>query len=134
MFSSGGYVYRGTYFADLIGGAYVFGDNTNKNVYYLKEDGGTWTVGTIISDGSVDIIGFAEDNNVRQAPRGRQEMEREDGGGREREMGAAFGGSVPHQWVSLTPPFRWSWVPRGSLGRSLPWALAASRMLDVSVG
>eukprot|EP00903_Cladosiphon_okamuranus_P010393 g9831.t1 len=59
----GGYVYRGTYFADLIGGAYVFGDNTNNNVYYLFQEGGDWTVGTIVSDGSVSVIGFAEDNN-----------------------------------------------------------------------
>ena len=64
--SSGGYVYRGTYFNDLIGGAYVFGDQTNNNVYYIREEGGTWTVGTIISDGSVDIIAFAEDNDVRE--------------------------------------------------------------------
>ena len=61
----GGYVYRGTYFADLIAGAYVFGDNQNKNVYYIKKDGDAWTVGTIISDGSVAMAGFAEDNNVR---------------------------------------------------------------------
>ncbi len=61
----GGYVYRGSTFADLIGGAYVFGDNESKNIYYIKKDGDSWTVGTIISDGSVPIIGFSEDINVR---------------------------------------------------------------------
>lgn len=69
--SPGGYVYRGTYFADLFGGAYVFGDSTNNNVYYMMEDGGTMTVGTIISDGSVNIIGFAEDINVRDRQKDR---------------------------------------------------------------
>ncbi|CAM9268154.1 unnamed protein product, partial [Hapterophycus canaliculatus] len=60
----GGYVYRGTYFSDLLGGAYIFGDNTNKNVYFIKEEeDGTLTSGTIISDGSLQVISFAEDVN-----------------------------------------------------------------------
>eukprot|EP00903_Cladosiphon_okamuranus_P020570 g18881.t1 len=59
----GGYLYRGTDLADYIGGAYVFGDNTNKSVYYLFQEGGEWSVGTIIGDRSVHVIGFAEDNN-----------------------------------------------------------------------
>ncbi|CAM9165509.1 unnamed protein product [Scytosiphon promiscuus] len=59
----GGFVYRGMYFNDLLDGAYIFGDNTNKNVYFIKEeDDGTLTSGSIISDGSLQIIGFAEDN------------------------------------------------------------------------
>lgn len=44
----------------------MFGDNESKNVYYIKKDGGSWTVGTIVSDGSVAIIGFAEDIDVRR--------------------------------------------------------------------
>ncbi|CAM9680684.1 unnamed protein product [Pylaiella littoralis] len=59
----GGYVYRGEYFTDLLAGAYIFGDVVNKNVYFIKEEGGEMTFGTIISDGSVQIVGFAEDNN-----------------------------------------------------------------------
>ncbi|CAN0382047.1 unnamed protein product [Pylaiella littoralis] len=59
----GGYVYRGEYFADLLAGAYIFGDNVNKNVYFIKEEEGEMNFGTIISDGSVQIVGFAEDNN-----------------------------------------------------------------------
>ncbi|CAM9548065.1 unnamed protein product [Ectocarpus sp. 6 AP-2014] len=59
----GGYVYRGTYFADVLYGAYVFGDNTSNNIYYIVQDSGVWSVGTIISDSSVSVIGFAEDNN-----------------------------------------------------------------------
>lgn len=27
---TGGFVYRGSYFSDLLAGAYVFGDNVNK--------------------------------------------------------------------------------------------------------
>eukprot|EP00903_Cladosiphon_okamuranus_P010392 g9830.t1 len=57
----GGYVYRGGYFADVIGGAYVFADNQNMNVYYIKLEDGKWTVGTIISDKSVKVVGFTED-------------------------------------------------------------------------
>ncbi len=37
----------------------------HRNVYFIKEDGGEWTVGSIISDGSVPIIAFAETNEVR---------------------------------------------------------------------
>jgi len=66
LFLLGGHVYRGTTFADLIGGAYVFGDNESKNVYYIKKDGDSWTVGTIISDGSVAMVGFTEDIDVRK--------------------------------------------------------------------
>eukprot|EP00903_Cladosiphon_okamuranus_P006180 g6077.t1 len=59
----GGYVYRGLMFADLLGGAYVFADNVNRNIYYLKRQGGEWKVGTIISDNSVKVISFSEDIN-----------------------------------------------------------------------
>ncbi|CAN0441744.1 unnamed protein product [Pylaiella littoralis] len=56
----GGYIYRGTYFADVLNGAYVFGDNTNNNVYFIKKEAGEWTYGSIVSDSSVAIIGFSE--------------------------------------------------------------------------
>ncbi|CAN0058502.1 unnamed protein product [Scytosiphon promiscuus] len=60
----GGHVYRGTFFGDLLYGAYIFGDNTNKNVYFIKEeDDGEWSVGTIISDASVPIVSFSEDKD-----------------------------------------------------------------------
>ncbi|CAM9759383.1 unnamed protein product [Scytosiphon promiscuus] len=64
----GGYVYRGTYFADLLYGAYIFGDNINRrgifaNVYFIKQEEGEWVLGYIISDASVPVIGFAEDND-----------------------------------------------------------------------
>eukprot|EP00903_Cladosiphon_okamuranus_P006181 g6078.t1 len=59
----GGYVYRGQKFADLLGGAYVFADNVNRNIYYLKLEDGEWKVGTIISDKTVKVIGFSEDIN-----------------------------------------------------------------------
>ncbi|CAM9894089.1 unnamed protein product [Pylaiella littoralis] len=58
-----GFFYHGEYFADLLTGALIFGDVVNKNVYYLKEEEGEMVFGTIISDGSVQIVGFAEDNN-----------------------------------------------------------------------
>ncbi|CAM9509059.1 unnamed protein product [Ectocarpus sp. 4 AP-2014] len=59
----GGYVYRGNYFSDLLDGAYIFGDSTMKNIYYLVEEDDGWSLGTIISDASVQIISFAEDVN-----------------------------------------------------------------------
>eukprot|EP00903_Cladosiphon_okamuranus_P008203 g7898.t1 len=60
----GGYVYRGELFADLLYGAYVFGDNETRNIHYILEaDDGTITVGNIISDGSVAVIGFAQGTN-----------------------------------------------------------------------
>ena len=31
----------------------------------MKQDDGTWTTGTIISDGSVAVLSFAEDMDVR---------------------------------------------------------------------
>lgn len=37
----------------------------NRNVYFIKEEeDGTLGSGSIISDGSLEIINFAEDNNV----------------------------------------------------------------------
>lgn len=39
--------------------------NLCRNVHFIKEDGGEWTVGSIISDSSVQIIAFAETNEVR---------------------------------------------------------------------
>ncbi|CAM9199998.1 unnamed protein product [Ectocarpus sp. 12 AP-2014] len=59
----GGYVYRGNFFSDLLNGAYIFGDSTMSNIYYLVEEGDGWSLGTIISDASVQIISFAEDIN-----------------------------------------------------------------------
>ncbi|CAM9211348.1 unnamed protein product, partial [Sphacelaria rigidula] len=60
----GGFVYRGQYLSDVLSGAYVFGDNQNKNLYYIRENGagGKFDVGTIVSDASISIIAFAEDN------------------------------------------------------------------------
>lgn len=70
--SPGGHVYRGAALDDLIGGAYIFGDDSTNNIYYIKDDGnGAWIEGTIISDGSVPIIGFTEDNDVREKEGGR---------------------------------------------------------------
>lgn len=34
-------------------------------MYFVKEEEGELVLGTIISDASVKLIGFAEDNNVR---------------------------------------------------------------------
>ncbi|CAM9715370.1 unnamed protein product, partial [Ectocarpus fasciculatus] len=59
----GGFVYRGNFFSDLLDGAYIFGDSTMSNIYYLVEEDGEWALGTIISDNSVQIISFAEDVN-----------------------------------------------------------------------
>lgn len=59
----GGHVYRGQFFSEVLGGAYVFGDQQNRNIYYMVNEGGKWEVGTIIGDGSVAVISFAEDNN-----------------------------------------------------------------------
>ncbi|CBJ28225.1 glucose sorbosone dehydrogenase [Ectocarpus siliculosus] len=59
----GGYVYRGNFFSDLLDGAYIFGDSTMRNIYFLKEEEDGWAVGTIVSDASVQIISFAEDVN-----------------------------------------------------------------------
>lgn len=39
-------------------------------MYYIREVDGEMTMGTIISDGSVQIIGFAKDKNVRAVPSG----------------------------------------------------------------
>ncbi|CAM9956915.1 unnamed protein product, partial [Ascophyllum nodosum] len=58
----GGYVYRGQAYADLLYGAYVFADFTARNIFYiLPQDDGSWTTGTIISDGSIAVYSFAED-------------------------------------------------------------------------
>lgn len=39
--------------------------NRSRNVYYIKEQSdGTWVPGTIISDGSVQVVSFSEDINV----------------------------------------------------------------------
>lgn len=37
-----------------------------RGVFFVKEEDGEMVFGTIISDSSLNIIGFAEDNNVRQ--------------------------------------------------------------------
>lgn len=37
-----------------------------RNIYYIMEDAGEWKVGAIVSDGSLGIVSFAEDNNVRE--------------------------------------------------------------------
>lgn len=42
-----------------------------RNVYYIKEDGGEWKLGTIVSDKSVRVVGFAEDIDVSGSFRGR---------------------------------------------------------------
>lgn len=40
----------------------MFADFTAKNIFYiLPQDDGSWTTGTIISDGSVTVFSFAED-------------------------------------------------------------------------
>ncbi|CAN0318172.1 unnamed protein product, partial [Ectocarpus sp. 12 AP-2014] len=59
----GGYVYRGNFFSDLLDGAYIFGDSTMRNIYFLRKEEDGWAVGTIISDASVQIVSFAEDVN-----------------------------------------------------------------------
>ncbi|CAM9310804.1 unnamed protein product [Pylaiella littoralis] len=59
----GGPVYRGMFFADLLDGALIFGDNVNSNVYFVKNEMGELITGTIISDRSFSIISFAEDAN-----------------------------------------------------------------------
>ncbi len=41
-----------------------------RNVYYIREVDGEMTLGTIVSDSSVEVIGFAKDKNVRAAPSG----------------------------------------------------------------
>lgn len=38
----------------------------SRNIYYIKEEDGELVTGTIVSDGSVAIISFAEDINVRE--------------------------------------------------------------------
>eukprot|EP00903_Cladosiphon_okamuranus_P008213 g7906.t1 len=60
----GGYVYHGSLYGDLFAGAYIFGDNETKNIHYLLEaDDGTMRVGNIISDGTVEVISFAQTND-----------------------------------------------------------------------
>ena len=59
----GGFVYRGNYFDEVLGGAYVFGDSQNRNVYFIKEVDGVLETGTIISDRSLAAISFAQDND-----------------------------------------------------------------------
>ncbi|CAM9245846.1 unnamed protein product [Sphacelaria rigidula] len=61
----GGYVYRGQAYADQdVYGAFIFADYEARNVYYIKEQSdGTWVPGTIISDGSVQVVSFSEDIN-----------------------------------------------------------------------
>ncbi|CAM9347041.1 unnamed protein product [Scytosiphon promiscuus] len=58
----GGFVYRGTYFAELLYGAYVFADHQTRNVNFIKqtEEGG-WVSGSIISERADIFISFAED-------------------------------------------------------------------------
>lgn len=36
----------------------------DRNIYYLTEQDGEWVPGTIISDGSAQVIAFSEDNIV----------------------------------------------------------------------
>ncbi|CAM9766583.1 unnamed protein product [Scytosiphon promiscuus] len=58
----GGFVYRGSYFSDLLAGAYVFSDNVNRNIYFIKKnDEGEWVSGTIVSNKSAQVVTFVED-------------------------------------------------------------------------
>eukprot|EP00752_Nemacystus_decipiens_P007896 g7055.t1 len=60
----GGYVYRGSYFADLLYGAYIFADYENRNIYFLEQnDSGMWVSGTIVSDRTARVISMTEDEN-----------------------------------------------------------------------
>eukprot|EP00752_Nemacystus_decipiens_P008218 g7348.t1 len=60
----GGYIYRGSYFRDLLYGAYIFADFGARNVYFIRQnDNGVWVSGTIISDASVYVVSMTEDNN-----------------------------------------------------------------------
>lgn len=38
----------------------------DRNIYYIiEQDDGTWTSGTIISDGGIGVFSFSEDRDVR---------------------------------------------------------------------
>lgn len=38
-----------------------------SNLYYLKVVNGEWVQGTIVGDGSVNVISFAQDNSVSES-------------------------------------------------------------------
>lgn len=48
----------------------------DRNIYYIiEQDDGTWTSGTIISDGSIGVFSFSEDRDVRVARNGLVSLE-----------------------------------------------------------
>ncbi|CAM9453682.1 unnamed protein product [Scytosiphon promiscuus] len=58
----GGFVYRGTYFDEVLYGAYVFADHQTRFVNFIKQnEEGVWVSGSIISDAADIFISFAED-------------------------------------------------------------------------
>eukprot|EP00903_Cladosiphon_okamuranus_P010019 g9501.t1 len=60
----GGYVYRGSYFSDLLTGAYIFADAVTRFVYFIMQnDDGVWVSGTIISETNELFVSFSEDIN-----------------------------------------------------------------------
>lgn len=56
---------RNTLFVPSLGVFVLRSLRERRNVYFIKEEEGETVLGTIVSDGSVQVIGFAEDNNVR---------------------------------------------------------------------
>eukprot|EP00752_Nemacystus_decipiens_P013406 g11871.t1 len=60
----GGFVYRGSYFSDILAGAYVFADAVTRFVYFIRQnDDGVWGSGTIISETADLFVSFSEDIN-----------------------------------------------------------------------
>eukprot|EP00903_Cladosiphon_okamuranus_P016929 g15605.t1 len=59
----GGHVYRGSRFADVLGGHYMFADHSTGSPYHLAPaTGGGWTSGATIAT-MPEIVGFAEDHD-----------------------------------------------------------------------
>ncbi|CAN0031064.1 unnamed protein product [Scytosiphon promiscuus] len=58
----GGFVYRGSYFSEILYGAYVFSDHEFREVNFIKQnEDGEWVSGSIISEPADTFISFAED-------------------------------------------------------------------------
>jgi len=59
---TGGFVYRGTAIADLIG-RYVFGDFITGLMFAIPEDSATGVVAEVVADSGLQIVSFAEDSS-----------------------------------------------------------------------
>eukprot|EP00752_Nemacystus_decipiens_P008422 g7528.t1 len=57
-----GFVYRGTKFADLLYGNYLFADYQISRLYNLWNNGGGWNYGTVKKNDFFKAVSFAEDN------------------------------------------------------------------------